>query len=182
MVIKPKLFKNLYVLIFKLAGKDIGFMKEVTYLGYIIAENMEDAPSICKEKRNIYVRGNTLIRNFRHCSDEVKVKLFRAYCSNVYCCALWSRYKSSQLDACIVALNKVFKYLMGKRRDYSASMLFVSHNVNCLKVIIRKMVYSLFSRVERSSNLLVSNIVNSKYYRNSSLYKNWKSILYINST
>ena len=38
MVIKSKLFKNLYVPSFKLAGKDIGFTKEITYLGYIISE------------------------------------------------------------------------------------------------------------------------------------------------
>ena len=182
MVIKSKLFKNLYVPSFKLAGKDIGFTKEITYLGYMISENMDDTSSIVKETRNIYVRGNTLIRNFRHCTDEVKVELFRTYCSNVYCCALRSRFRSSQMEVITVALNKTFKYLMRKQRDYSASMLFVSHNVNCLKVIIRKMVYSLLSRIERSSNLLVSTIVNSKYYRNSSLYTTWKSILYINST
>ena len=79
---------------------------------------MDDTSSIGKETRNIYVRGNTVIRKSRHCTDEVKVKLFITYCSNVYCCALWSRFRSSQMEVITVALNKTFKYLMGKQRDY----------------------------------------------------------------
>ena len=179
MVIKPKVFSKLYVPVFKLAGIDIEFTDNVTYLGYILTDNMDDGSAMKKEARNIYIRGNTLIRNFKHCTKEVKVSLFKTYCSSIFCCSLWSKYTNCQLNAVCVALNKVFKCFMGKRRDYSASMLFVENCVNNVNVIRRKMIYSIKSRIEASSNFLIRSIVNSYDYTHSSLYEKWQSLLYI---
>ena len=140
---------------------------------------MDDGPSMLKESRNIYIRGNSLIRNFRNCTDQVKVALFKTYCSSVFCCSLWASFKCSQLNTVCVALNKVFKYFMCKRRDYSASFLFVTHGVNNMKVIQRKMAYSLRCRIESSCNCIIQSIVNSCYYKKSTMYNMWNTILYM---
>jgi hypothetical protein len=42
-------------------------------------------PSIKQQCRNIYSRGNPLIRNFKMCSDTVKCQLFQSFCTNIYC-------------------------------------------------------------------------------------------------
>ena len=39
------------------------------------------------------IRGNFLVRNFSFCSVYVKVKLFKSFCSNMYCCHLRSHLK-----------------------------------------------------------------------------------------
>ena len=179
MVINPKVFSKLYVPVFQLAGIDIEFTDNVTYLGYVLTDNMDDGSTMKKEARNIYIHGNTLIRNFKHCTKEVKVSLFKTYCSSIFCCSLWSKYTNCQLNSVCVALNKVFKCFMGKRRDYSASMLFVENCVNNVNVIRRKMIYSIKSRIEASSNFLIRSIVNSYYYTFSTLYEKWQSLLYM---
>ena len=43
---------------------------------------------ITRQMRCFYIRGNFLARSFAHCSDAVKVKLFKAFCTNMYCCHL----------------------------------------------------------------------------------------------
>ena len=38
---------------------------------------MSDDGHISKEFRNIYARGNMLARNFKHCTTDVKITLFK---------------------------------------------------------------------------------------------------------
>ena len=48
--------------------------------------------------RGLYARINMLRRKFYFCSDQVKNKLFSAYCNNIYICV---RYGSPiERDAC----------------------------------------------------------------------------------
>ena len=44
-----------------------------TYLDYIINADMSDDDHISTKIRNIYARGNMLIRNFKHCSTAEKI-------------------------------------------------------------------------------------------------------------
>ena len=40
---------------------------------------------LCK----VYANANMLITKFRFCSDDVKVCLFKSYCTNLYCIQFW---------------------------------------------------------------------------------------------
>ena len=178
MTIKPKLYKNLYVPKFYLSGAEIGHVNSETYLGYVINDNLSDELSIKKETRNLYARGNVLIRNFKHCTDNVKVTLFRTFCSSVYCCPLWVKYRISHIKQIHVAFNKVLKCLMNVRRDFSASLLFVSNRLSNFKMLRRKYVFSLMTRVNNSHNTIVETIVHSNFFHKSSMYRLWKSLLF----
>ena len=46
-----------------------------------------------------------LLRKFHFSSDDVKNKLFSSYCSNLYLCSLWAKYKSACMRRFIVAYN-----------------------------------------------------------------------------
>ena len=59
------------------------FVKEVKYLGVIIHSSMKTTIDVARQTRKFH---NLLLRNFRHCSDQVKCVLFQTYCTNVYCC------------------------------------------------------------------------------------------------
>lgn len=160
MCIKPVTKKHLYVPKFYLRENVIQSVQQEEYLGYILNDDMRDDDHIIKEMRNVYARGNMLIRNFKHCTENVKVMLFKTYCSSLYCCPLWSKYRKATIKKLHVACNKMFKCFMNVPRDFSASLLFVSCNVENFTVLRRKLVYNLYRRVYSSSNTLVSNFSN----------------------
>ena len=120
-----------------------------------------------------------LIRNFRHCSADVKVTSYKTYCSSVYCCALISTYLSETLRKLHVAFNKTFKCLMNVHRYSSASALFVSHRVDNFLVLRRKLVYSFINRIENTTNNLVRAILDTEYFMFSKLRQEWDKILYL---
>ena len=53
-----------------------------------------------------------IIKKFKHCSDEVKVKLFKAYCTNFYGICLWSRFTKACLRKLHVAYKRIFRSFM----------------------------------------------------------------------
>ena len=66
-----------------------------TYLGAFITDDCSD--DVIRQMRSIYARGNALIRNFKHCSEEVKSLLFETYCTGCRCSLLWGNYISVKL-------------------------------------------------------------------------------------
>ena len=55
--------------------------------------------------RNSYIRTNKLLRMFHYCSTDVKLELFKTYCTSFYCCYLWTAYKKSTFNRLCVAFN-----------------------------------------------------------------------------
>ena len=52
------------------------------YLGHIITNNLSNEADIEDKMRVLYARNNMLRMKFYFCSDQVKNKLFSAYCNN----------------------------------------------------------------------------------------------------
>ena len=130
MCLKPAVLKNIYVSNVELNGKALELVKREKYLGFFVTDSFYDDEYIKNEIVNTYARGNTIIRHFKHCYADVKVKLYDSYCCSIYWWALISVYHKTVLDKLSVACNKVFKSLMGVPRDFSASALFVNLNVS----------------------------------------------------
>ena len=80
-------------------------------------------------KRQLYAQGNALARRFHMCSDNVKVTIFRSYCSSLYTSQLWWKYKVNSIRKLYVAYNNAFRMLFMLPRDCSASGMFAVHNV-----------------------------------------------------
>ena len=120
-----------------------------------------------------------MIRSFVHCSDNVKSQLFQSYCSTMYCGALWSKFRTSSYKSIIVAYNNVFRYLMKVKGQCSISNLFLVNNVDHCKVLFRKAIFSLLSRVLNSDNILIQTIARSQFFLlQSDLYVRWQNNLY----
>ena len=178
MCVKSLVMKDIHVPKFFLNGSQITQVKRECYLGVEITDDCMDDATIIKERKKLYARGNTILRKFRHCTKEVKISLFLAYCTSFYCGSLWSNFKRSSFKSIQVAHNTMFKMLMGADRRSSASGSFATHNVPNLLVIQRKMVFSLYSRVLSSQNMLVFIIVNSINFNSSNIYTKWRTILF----
>ena len=164
MCLKPAVLKNIYVPNVELNGKALELVKREKYLGFFVTDSFYDDEYIKNEIGNTYARGNTIIRHFKHCSTDVKVKLYNLHCYSIYCCALISVYHKTFLDKLSVACNKVFKNLMGVPRDFSASALFVNLNVSNFAILRPKLVYSFLNRIRLSSNSLICMLFNSVHF------------------
>ena len=151
------------------------------YLGHIITYHFADEANLEAKERGLYMRSNALLRTFHFCSDEVKTKLFTCYCSNVYLCSLWVKFRKSSMHHFIVSYNNAFRILHGLPMRCSASGMFASSGVNSCKTLIRRCVYSLQCRLHASLNLIVDSIINSEVHLTSSLYKAWLCTLHSNT-
>ena len=153
-------------------------VKNFCYLGVLISDDCKHDNAIDKERKLLYARGNKLIRLFSHCSKDVKIKLFRTYCTSFYCASLWSNFSSNSFKRIKVAHNTIFKVLMKADGYSSASRLFVEYNVPNTDVITRKLSCSLYNRILHSDNNMVKVIVDSLYFNTSLLYKHWLEQLF----
>ena len=55
---------------------------------------------------------------------------FSCYCSNVYLCSLWVKFRKSVLKRFIVAYNNAFRIMHGLSMRCSASFMFANARVD----------------------------------------------------
>ena len=75
------------------------------YLGFIFSMNVQDDDDMLRQMRTLYIRSNKLLRTFYHCSIDVKLELFRSFCTSFYCCYLWTAYKNQTLISYVCTLT-----------------------------------------------------------------------------
>ena len=119
-----------------------------------------------------------LIKNFRHGTEEVKLKLFRVYCSSFYGCNLCANFIDTCHRKLIVAYKQIFRNVMKcQRLGTTAQML--AWSIDPFAVINRKLVFGLRKQVLLCDNFIVQTIVSSLHFYSSSLYKEWKRVLFL---
>ena len=143
-----------------LRGDRLQFVDQVKYLGHIISSDLSDSSDMERAKRAIYARGNSLVRKFITCSEEVKISLFRSYMTPIYCCHLWASYTVRQFNSVKTAYNCIFRKLFGVHRFHSARQNLVNRGLPTLEEIIRKSTASIFHRFAISENLISADLNN----------------------
>ena len=90
-----------------IGGKTLNTVASFSYVGHrpIICNDLYDDADLKAKCRQMYAKSNTLRQKFHMCSTAVKVKLFTAYFSNVYMCALWVNYRKTTFHQFTVALR-----------------------------------------------------------------------------
>ena len=112
MFVRPKCFKSSFVPCLRLSGSVLKCVSSHKYLGIYISNELKDDASIRHQCRNMYSRGNMIIRNFTQCSNAVKCQLFQSFCTSFYCASLWSSYDIETLKRLKVAYNRIFRTLI----------------------------------------------------------------------
>ena len=180
MYFKPRCYENFNIPSVFLDGYLLNFVHCHTYLGCVIENGLNDNFDIVRQTKAVYIRGNMLVRNFSDCSQDVKIELFRAYCSNMYAANLWCNYNTHHFKGIAVAYNNVFRALMKIDRRSSISYCFMMANVKDFKSIMRSCIYSLYRRVMSSFNDILQSIVLSPYFiYQSVLFNCWKEKLFV---
>ena len=114
-----------------IGGKILNVVTSFSYFGHIICNDLSDDADLKAKSRQMYAKSNTLRQKFHMCSTAVKVKLFTAYFSNVYMCALWVNYRKTAFHQFKVAYNNSYRIVNILPMMCSASSMFASDNVNC---------------------------------------------------
>ena len=55
------------------------------YLGHCINDELSDDDDMTRQRNKIYAQGNALIRKFYMCTENVKIALFKSYCTVQLC-------------------------------------------------------------------------------------------------
>ena len=110
-----------------------------------------------RQLKSVILRTHILIRTFSSCSVEVKLFLFKSYCSNFYCSHLWYNFTKVQMNKLRITYNNAMRRLFNLHFRCSASEMFA----NCNKIYILWMrtcrpIYSLIQRLKCSSNAIVT--------------------------
>ena len=157
MVIKAKAYKDYDFGSIKLNDGNLEQVANFRYLGHIISDGTSDDSDIIRHCRFLYTVGNSLIRRFWFCDIRIKLKLFTMYCGNMYTGHLWHNYKVHSLNKVKTAYNSILRRLLNIPRvengkSYSASSLFVQHNVLNFSALMRKHLNGFRQRLETCSH------------------------------
>ena len=183
LVRRSTLLKNVTIPSFVLGEEKLTEVNDVKYLGHFISSDGKDDKDMTRAYRQLYAQGNSLIRKFHMCTENVKVKLFTTYCSQLYCAHLW---KFNVLDnfykKVTVAYNNVFRSFLRLPRDdqgrpCSASHMFASRNIKSLQEILRNVVYKFQCRLNVSNNSLVKCTLFRIVKEKSKLRNHWSRLL-----
>ena len=115
-----------------------------------------------------------LHRKFKACNNEVKKKLFVAYCTSLYWSALWSTYAPKRvMEEIHIAHNDVYRLLLKLHRGFiSVPQHFVTAGIPNFTMIRRRHMYSLYKRILSSSNVII-NVITDSFTFISTLYEEW---------
>ncbi|XP_073948222.1 uncharacterized protein [Choristoneura fumiferana] len=141
-----------------LNGVQLKRVTQFKYLGHLLTEDLKDDADIERERRALAIRANMLARRFARCTREVKITLFRAYCTSLYTCSLWARCTRKSLSALRVQYNDAFRVMLRLARRCSASGMFAEARTACFYTTVRRRCASLASRVRASRNTILSMI------------------------
>ena len=180
LICRCKGYKDLCFPDFYLSGQKLSVCGKTKYLGHFITDRLCDDDDIVRQCRILYAQANTLVRKFHMCSDNVKINLFRTFCTPLYTAPLWCQYKKSSLQKLKVAYNDAFRILLKKLRSSSASLLFCQAHVNSFSALMRHLMYRFMCQLNDCENSLVRTLINptvSAVRYQSALWKHWYSCL-----
>ena len=124
----------------------------------------------------IYLQANLLLRNFRHCSDDVKCAFFQTCCTNMYCCQLWFNSIKSSTKKLSTSYNSVLRRLLCISKPYHASNMFVSRGLPTFVELLQKSIYRFTKRIESSSNSIIGACLSPLMFISSPIRKLGSSI------
>ena len=179
MICRSKSMSNVTFPSFVINGEVIAEVLEFKYLGHYLCANQKDDRDILRQCQFLYAQGNMLIRKFYMCTDQVKVELFKSFCSSFYTSQLWWNYTKLSLKKLHVAYNNAFRMLFNLPRDCSASGMFVSNRVNSSQAIIRNLCFRFSTRLELSENILIKKLLASDIKWQSRIRRHWVKTLYV---
>ena len=127
------------------------------------------------------MQGNSLVRKFYMCSIEVKIELFRSFCSSMYTSHLWTKFSGTAIRKLYTAYHNSLKILLGISRRSETSPLCANLNIKSCPAVIRNLIFKFMTRLKTSDNNIIHAICSSSCFYKSPMWKHWRQLLYVNS-
>ena len=179
MISRSKAMSDVKFAPFEMNGEVIPEVKECKYLGHYLVADQRDDRDILRQCQFLYAQANMLTRKFHMCSLDVKIELFKTYCSSFYTSQLWWNYTQSAIRKLHVAYNNAFRMFFNLPRDCSASGMLAENRVYSSHAIIRNLSFRFMTRLELSNNTLIRSLLNSDIRWNSRIRRHWVKQIYI---
>ena len=164
MVFRSKKLSNVELPRFTLNGNVLKEVSSFRYLGCIITNELSDDADIERQRNKLYIQGNTILRKFYMCSIEVKVKLFKTFCSSMYCSHLWWNYKKVSMSKFKTAYHSICKRFVGYSKFESSSLICTVFDIQSCQAVIRNLVYKFMCRLSKSSNSILCCLLSSSLF------------------
>ncbi len=182
MIVRTKEDRKQKFPFFYLGDQVLNVVNKIKYLGHIIRDDLNDDDDVQHQCCKLYGRAHILACKFYMCTVDVKIALFRVYCTSFYMSHLWCSYSKAKMKKLQVAFNDALRILLKLPRWRSASQLFVSSDVPTLHAVLRNYLYSFMCRLSDSRNTIIIalNVPTLSDTRHFSLFwKHWNSSLYV---
>ena len=159
-----------------ISGCEIRNVKKEKHLGHTFqnAENMIDLSNVI---RDIKVRTNVIINQFRPVSWQAKVKLFLSQCSSLYGCHLWN-LDDNKVKELITAWNVSCRKVLGvskQTRTYLLGPLMKSMSIE--NIIMQRMSSFFVNGINHSNKVVNTFFKNVLVSKSSVMYRNINIIL-----
>ncbi len=180
--VKKKEDKNLVLPIFRLNDEVLPVVEVTKYVGHFFTNDLHDDKDIQWQYCKLYGQGNMLIRKFSICTFDVKVSLFRTFCTPLYTAQLWWNHFDYSLNKLKVAYNDIMRMLLRLPRWHSASEIFVNINVPTCQALVTNVIFKFMVRLEKSTNLIIRGLVApivSDVICRSKIWTHWYRLLYV---
>ena len=113
------------------------------------------------------------------CSIEVKVELFKTYCTPLYTAHLWTNYSNLALKNFYIAYHNVMKLFIGlPKREHNRPQC-VQYNIPHGPALLRNFIYKFICRLYNSQNKILFEIARSDCLQESLIRKKWRTLLYV---
>ena len=113
MCCRSKLLKGVRTQDFCMGGVPIVKVEQVKYLGHYITEDLTDDADIARQNRVLCCQDNMVLRKFHMCSVDVKLALFRAHCTSMYCSHLWWSFRKPTMTRFVTCYHNLLKRALG---------------------------------------------------------------------
>ena len=159
-----------------ISGCKIKNVKSEKHLGHTF-QNSENVIDFSSVTRDIKVRTNVIINQFRPVSWEAKVKLFLSQCSSLYGCHLWN-LDDNKVKELIVAWNVSCRKILGVNKQTRTYLLGPLMKSMSVENIIMQRMSSFFLNGINHTNKVVNTFFKNVLVSNSSvMYRNINTIL-----
>ena len=121
---------------------DYMYVEKTKYLRYMFTNDKQDDVEMLRQLRLLYMymRSNKIIRMFHFCKIDVKLELFRSFCTSLYCCYLWTGYKKSTFNRIRVVFNNAYRRILVLPWRCSTSAMYATYDIY-IYIYIYKYIY-----------------------------------------
>ena len=107
----------------------------------MFTNNKQDDVEMLRQLRLLYMRSNKIVRMFYFCTIDVKLELFRSFCTSFYCCYLCRGYKKSNFNKLRVSFNNAYRRILDLPWRRRANGVYATYGIYNLEAIIRKQIF-----------------------------------------